>query len=74
MPLHPGTTLGPYQVSAKIREGGMGQVWQARDTKLDRDVALTVLPEASGRRHASRPLTRSLRCGDISVLAAWRRW
>ncbi len=43
MALAPGTTLGPYQVTAKIGEGGMGQVYQATDAKLNRQVALKIL-------------------------------
>ena len=46
MPLDPGTTLGPYSITAKIGEGGMGEVYRARDTTLDRDVAIKVLPDA----------------------------
>ena len=41
MPLDPGTTLGPYAVTAKIGKGGMGEAYRARDTKLDRDVPPT---------------------------------
>ena len=41
-----GSRLGHYDVTAKIGEGDMGEVYRARDTKLDRDVALKVLPEA----------------------------
>ena len=46
MALTPGSRLGVYEVTAQIGEGGMGQVYRARDTKLDRDVAIKVLPEA----------------------------
>ena len=40
MSLSAGTTIRPYEVIGLIGQGGMGEVWQARNTKLDRDVAL----------------------------------
>lgn len=40
-----GTRLGPYEVVARIGAGGMGEVWRARDTRLDRDVAIKILPD-----------------------------
>ena len=46
MSLDVGSTLGPYSVTLKIGEGGRGEVYRARDTKLDLDVALKVFPEA----------------------------
>jgi serine/threonine protein kinase len=44
MTLTSGARLGPYEIVAAIGAGGMGEVFRARDTKLDRDVAIKVLP------------------------------
>ncbi len=46
MPLAPGTRFGPYEVTGPLGAGGMGEVYRARDTKLNRDVAIKVLPAA----------------------------
>jgi serine/threonine-protein kinase len=49
MPLASGTRLGPYEILVPLGAGGMGEVYRAHDTKLKRDVAVKVLPEAFAR-------------------------
>src|SRR5580692_9745661 len=53
MPLSAGRRLGPYEILSPIGAGGMGEVYRARDTRLDRTVAIKVLPE-----HRSNPQLR----------------
>ena len=43
--MEPGTRLGPYEIRDQIGAGGMGEVYRATDTRLDRTVAIKVLPE-----------------------------
>ena len=61
-----GTTVGPYQILAKLGEGGMGEVYRARDTSLGRDVAIKVLP--SSVAHDAERLGRFER--EAKLLAA----
>jgi eukaryotic-like serine/threonine-protein kinase len=67
--MKPGDCIGPYRVLARLGEGGMGEVYRARDTALNRDVAIKVLPEA----FANDPdrLARSTR--EAQTLAALNR-
>jgi serine/threonine protein kinase len=54
MTLSAGTRLGPYEIVAPIGAGGMGEVYRARDRKLDRDVAIKVLPQSLAADPKSR--------------------
>ena len=50
MSLAPGTRLGPYEITAQIGAGGMGEVYRARDSRIGRDVAIKVAAEEFSER------------------------
>jgi len=57
--LKAGDKLGPYEILAHIGEGGMGEVWKARDTRLNRDVAIKISKEQfTGRFTREAPPSR----------------
>ena len=75
MPIASGTKLGPYEIQSELGAGGMGEVYRARDTRLDRQVAVKVLagrfsssPELKQRMEREARLISSLNHPHICQL------
>jgi serine/threonine protein kinase/Flp pilus assembly protein TadD len=64
MPLAIGEQLGPYEILAPIGKGGMGEVYRARDTRLHRDIAIKVLPQAFATDDARQRFQREARAAS----------
>ncbi|MBV8906376.1 MAG: protein kinase, partial [Acidobacteriia bacterium] len=76
MGIDPGTELGPYRIVARIGAGGMGEVYKARDTRLEREVALKVLPtimtgDASRRRRLVREAQIASRLNHPNIVTVY---
>ena len=67
MPLQAGSRLGPYELSAPIGAGGMGEVWRGKDTRLDRSVAIKILPAGFAAGRGAPPALRAR--GEDDLLA-----
>jgi serine/threonine protein kinase len=66
-----GTKLGPYEIDAVIGAGGMGEVYRAKDTRLDRTVAIKVLPEAFARDSESKGMLDPIAGGEPKPILGW---
>ena len=75
MALSAGTRLGPYEIVGLLGAGGMGEVYRARDTKLDRDVAIKVLlaAVANDAERLAR-FSREAQCSPRSTIRTSRRF
>ena len=69
MTLAAGTMLGPYEILAPIGAGGMGEVYRARDTRLERTVAIKVLPPHLSSNPRAAPALRARGQDDLAALA-----
>ena len=72
MTLPPGTRLGPYEVTAQIGVGGMGEVYRAHDAKLHRDVAIKVLLPAVANDFLINTVVDDAAATPIKLIQHWR--
>src|ERR1700675_1752083 len=64
MSLPAGTRLGPYEILSPLGSGGMGEVYRARDPRLNRDIAIKVLPQAFATEAARERFHREARAAS----------